>query len=150
MTKYLNKTELDKAITSIATRGKKLDADIQHASLSALKLLADYAGVEWINKLYKALPNGARKSALTTWFLAFGGVVANENKETKADTPFVYSKDKSTDLEAVEKTPWYDIKKQPEPDQVFDIQAALIALIAPDCARHEGREEGRETAQGLV
>ncbi|APU00333.1 hypothetical protein HOR55_gp46 [Ralstonia phage RS-PII-1] len=128
--KFLDKGQLDKAITSIAKRGAQLDKDIQTAALSALKLLADHGGVEWINKLYLAMPNGSRRSSLAQWFIAFGACVANTDDATKRERPFVYAKDKTTDLEGAAAVQWYDMKKEPEPDEVFDIQKALASILA--------------------
>lgn len=129
-TKYLDKAQLDKAISSIAKRGKQLDKDIQTAALSALKLLKDHGGVEWINKLYLAMPAGSRKSSLSQWFMCFGACVANTDAGTKAERPFVYAKDKSTDLDAAALVEWHEMKKEPEPDEVFDIHKAVALLIA--------------------
>ena len=127
---------LDLAIKSIKARGAKLDRDIQQAALSAVwhfgvrtndkgELIGD---VGYINRLYLSLGKGARHAALTGWLFSFGGVVANEG-DTKDTTPFIKSKEKVVDIEGGTKTPWYDMKKSPKPDEVVDLLKLTLALI---------------------
>lgn len=120
--------KLNKAIDSIAARAKKLDMDIQVAGLSAIAHLEKTGDIGAVNRLFLALGKGHRKSALTAWLLAFAKVVANAG-EDKKDKPFVYAKDKNTMLEEADASPWFDFKPEPDPDEVFDLQAAVAALI---------------------
>lgn len=131
--------KLNKAIDSIAGRAKKLDADIQVAALSAIAHVEKCGDIGPVNRLFLALGKGHRKSALTEWLLAFGRVVANDG-EDKKDKPFVFAKDKATNLEDGDAHPWYEFKPEPAPDQVFDIQAAVAALIK--------RAEGKNLPEG--
>ena len=120
--------EFNALVASISKRGAKLDADIQLAGLSALQRLAQHGDIGYVNRLYLGLHAGARKSALSAWLLAFGALVAN-TEEGKAEKPFVYSKDKTTDMAEAHANPWFEFKPDPAPDAVFDVQAALIALL---------------------
>lgn len=128
--------KLDLAIKSIATRGKKLDEDIQAAALSAIwhfgvrtngagELIGD---VGFINRLFKALGKGARHVAMTEWLTKFGGVSANTGAD-KADNPFRKDKNKVVDLEGAAKTPWFEMKPSKAPDEVFDYYALLMSAL---------------------
>ena len=128
MSKYLDKTKLDALIKSIATRGAKLDSDIQAAGVSAIAHHAEHGDVTFINRLYLAMPRGARKSAMTSWLLAHAGVVANTDSNKK-ELPFVHTKDKTSNPEAASKDNWFEHKPDADPDQVFDLQAALAAVL---------------------
>lgn len=129
--KLLTKAELPKAIESITKRGRLLDTDIHIAACSAIAIKGEQGDTMFINRLYLALPKGTRAAALTAWLLEFGGVVANDGTQgkPKAEQPFVHTKDKKADLEAGIKSPWYDFKPDPAPDQVFDVMAAVMAII---------------------
>lgn len=72
MTKYMSAAEINKAIASIHTRGKKLDADIQTAGLSILNHANEHGDSTLADKLVLALPKGSRKLALTEWLLEIG------------------------------------------------------------------------------
>lgn len=147
---YMNKDAMDKAIKSIVGRAAKLDKDIQEVALSALHHNEQHQDVVFVNRLYMALGKGHRKSALTEWFLMFGRVVANEDAKTKADKPFLYAKDKVTDLTGAAAKPWYECKKEPLPDEVFDVQKAFTALLKKvDTALKEGKQVTGFTAGQL-
>ena len=130
--KLITETKLiDKAIASIANRGKKLDGDIQVAALSVINHIEKHGDVTLANRLFDALPKGARRLALAEWFLAFGKLAANTDKLTvKAGVHFVYAKDKKTDLAGGEETPWYEMKKEADVATAFDVQAELARLLA--------------------
>lgn len=116
------------ACDSISKRGAKLDADIQHAAMSAAYAVKEHGNVGYVNMLYLALSAGTRKAAMTEWLLQFGGVVANAEKG-KAEMPFKFDREKAVDLAGGAATPWYDCKPDQEPDMVFDVVAALKHII---------------------
>ena len=66
------KAGIIKAIESIQTRGKKLDADIHRAGVSCLDHLNKHHCVELVNQLIHAMPKGSRINALRSWFEEFG------------------------------------------------------------------------------
>lgn len=121
-------TALGKLIDGIKARGAKLDRDIHQAGVSALAHLKDHGDVGYCNRLFLALPKGARKAAMTSWLLAYGSLVAND-KQDKATKPFVFAKDKETRVEAAIADPWFDHKPDPDPNQVFDLQVMLQAVL---------------------
>ncbi len=94
----LNKADCDKAITSIKNRGVKLDQDIHQAACSSIEHLAQHGDVTLCNRLLLAMPKSGRRNALAAWMLNFGRLALNDVKETKADMPMVYAKDKESDV----------------------------------------------------
>jgi hypothetical protein len=123
-------SEINKAIESIAKSGAKLDKLIQDTGVSVLEHFAEHKDTGVVNRLYNALPKGARKTAMASWLLAYAAIVPNTQKESKAEQPFVYARDKSTDALAAAQDMWYSHKPDKAPDQVFDLQKAVRQVIA--------------------
>lgn len=123
-----DKTKFDAACASIAKRGAKLDADIQLLAVSAIAHRAEHKNPHFINKLYTSLSAGVRKSAMTEWMLKYGGVVAN-GEGNKKELPFVVDKEKQVNIAGGKEEPWFLCKPDAAPDEVFDIVAALAAVI---------------------
>lgn len=130
MKKFADLGALNKEIASIKLAGAKLDSRIQDAAVAVLEHFKVNHDNGLVNRLYAALPQGARKSAMSSWLLAHCGVVANQDRATKGDQPFVYDKTKTTDPEAAAADPWYGHKPDKAPDDVFDLQKAVRALLA--------------------
>src|SRR5690606_15368456 len=82
--------KLNKAIDSIASRGKKLDHGSQVAGRSAIAHVEECGDIGPVSRLYHARGKGARKSTLTAWLLAYAKVEANGGADKK-DKPFVYA-----------------------------------------------------------
>lgn len=125
---YIDKTELPKKITAWGNAGAKWAKDGQTLALSCLKQLADHGDVGFVTRLYLAMPKGTKSSAMASWLLTHGALVANTEKDKK-DKPFKFSREKTTDMEAAAADPWYDHKPEPDADKVLDLQAAIQALI---------------------
>lgn len=123
-----NAAETDKLITSIARAGKKLDADIQRAALGALAQVGEHRNTTLVNRLYLSLSAGTRKAALTGWLLQFGSLVANDG-DNKKEQPFKFNADKATNMAGAQAQPWFDFAPDKDPDQVFDVVAALNSLL---------------------
>lgn len=119
---------INQAIDSIARRGKKLDEDIQHVGLSVIQHADTHGDITLINRLYLAMPRGSRRSALTHWLLAFAKVSANTG-EDKKEKPFIFNRMKETDMVGAVEMPWYNCKPDAAPDEVFDLDKALTALL---------------------
>jgi len=127
--KYLDKAALDKLIVSIKGRAATLDKDVHKAAMSALHHLAEHGDIGFANRLQLALGKGQRKTALAKWFITYGKLAVNVDKASMKDQPFVFSKAGVNDLEGGDAQPWYDIKTEPELPEIFDIKAALAALL---------------------
>lgn len=144
-----DKVELNKLIASVTTQGKKLDAVIQLAGVSALAHLKEHGDIGFVNRLYLAMHKGARKSALTSWFLAHGSLVAN-TEQSKNEKPFNYTKDKDTNVEAAYAEMWFAHKPDASPDEVFDIQKAIHAIIKKAQGKQLAHEELLTGLQAMV
>lgn len=120
---------INKAIDSIARRGKKLDADIQHAGLSCLNHNQEHGDVTLLCNLFNAMPKGSRRNALAEWALKFGKVKLNEDKSTAKELPFLFDKEGSTDLSGAAESPWYDCKPEKPLLEEFDFVSQYNALI---------------------
>lgn len=130
MSKFADLSALNKEIAAIKVAGAKLDDRIQNAGVAVLEHFAVNKDTGLVNRLYDALPRGARKTAFVSWLLAHCAVIANADPKTKEAQPFVYAKDKTTNAEAAAADPWYNHKPDPKPDDVFDLQKAVKALLA--------------------
>lgn len=120
--------EFNAACTAIAKAGAKLDAQIQHAALSAIQHLDKHGDIGFVNRLFLSLHAGARKSALTGWLLAYGKCIANGG-DNKKEMPFLFTKEKVTNMAEAAQKPWFTFKVEVTPDMEFDIVAALNAVL---------------------
>lgn len=129
--KFLDKDSIGKAIESITKRGRILDADIHVAACSAVKLREETGDTMWVNRLYTSLPKGTRAAALSSWFLKYGGVIANDGTtgKPKGEQPFLHTKDKAVDLQAGIADPWFDHSPDKKPDEVVDMLAVVMSAI---------------------
>lgn len=127
------------AIASIAKRGAKLDADIQTVGLNILNHVAEHREVSLVLKLYNAMPKGSRRNALADWFQRFGQVTVNTDKASAKERPFLFAKDKTTDVQGAIATAWYECKPEKELADEFNFAAQLAALLKrAESAREHG------------
>jgi hypothetical protein len=130
-------------ITAIGRKAASLDRDIQVAALSAAAAFEKHGNVFYINRLYKVLESqgrGMRHVALTSWFLAFAGVMANKNNQSAKETPFVKDASKVVDLVGGAAMPWHDMKPSPAPAQVLDVLQVALAMLKRITTPKEGVE----------
>lgn len=126
---------IDTSIKSIKTAGAKLDALIQTTACEVLEHFQTHRDTGLVNRLFLALPKGSRGIALADWLLKFVAVKLNTNKETKADQPFVFDKDKVETMMAPENmvkakaTVWTDLKREKPLDEAFDVMAGFKSLL---------------------
>lgn len=162
MSKFMTAAEINKAIASIASRSKKLDADIQTAGLSILNHVQEHGDSTLADKLVLALPKGSRKLALTEWLLAFGKLRilkktnVDDSARIGAGAIFAYDKTKHTDLDSATAKPWYDFKPEPDVRTAFDAQSSVKAVLTKLTKAQAGgllienRAHALEAAQKLV
>lgn len=122
--------ELNKAIASIKVVGAKLDGMIQECGVNVIEHFAEYKDTGVVNRLFFALPKGARATAFTSWLLAHCAVVANTDAKSKADQPFVYSREKVSNPLAAAQDMWFNHKPEKAPDEIFDLQKAVRMILA--------------------
>ena len=106
---------INKAIDSIATRGKKLDRDIQVAALSAMQHHAVHGDVTLINRLVEAMPKGSRVNALRAFIETFGA--CRYDAESKA---FVHAKGGAFRLDDAMQILWNEFKPEPAYQPITD------------------------------
>lgn len=133
-------SEIDKAITSIATRGKKLENDIHKAAVSCLNHADLHGDITLAIKLVQAVPTMARKNALQDWFLNFGKFGYDT-----ANKVLTFDKKKVTMLEDAIAVPFWEFKPEPE-YKPFDMQASIMAVINKAQKAIEKGEEVDEKA----
>ena len=115
---------IQKAITSILIRGKKLDRDIHVAGVSCLQHIEEHGDVTLLNRLVEAMPKGSRVNALREWAECYGKV--KFNNETRC---FDHCKKSSTLLEDAIETSWVEFKPEPQ-YKTMNFQDELNKLIA--------------------
>lgn len=124
----MDKNGIVAAIKSIEGRGAKLDNDIALTGLSVLAHIDVNKEVSLFQKLFNAMPKGARRNALVAWALAHGKIAVNMDKATSKDIPFVYDGAKATKLEEATKQPWFEFRKEAAPREAFSLEATIQQL----------------------
>lgn len=119
--------EIDKQIKAIKATGTKLDGMIQQCGLDVLAHLEAHHDITLLNRLYVALPQGARKSAFAEWALKFGACKPNDGANKK-EAPFLNDR-RATDLVGAATTPWFTFKPEPTVDNMFDLRGKLQAMM---------------------
>ena len=112
---------IEKAIASIANRGKKLDLDIHQAACSTLAHAIECGDVTLAAKLVAAMPKSGRAKALMAWYVAHGPFAVEKGN-------LVYLKGES-DLAKAIATPFWEFLPEPSPVQ-FDLAETLAKVLA--------------------
>lgn len=121
--------QLNKQFAFIAKAGAKLDAFIQETTIDTLVHFIGHRDARMVDRLYLSLSKGARHAAMGEYILAFFAVVPNTDPATKKERPFLNASDKVNKLDEATAKNWYDFKPSPTVDQLFDVQAAVRALL---------------------
>lgn len=121
--------QLNKQFAFITRAGAKLDAFIQETAIDTLEHYDEHKDVRMVDRLYLSLPKGARHAAMGEYILKHFAVIANTDPITKKERPFLNAPDKVNDIEGAKADKWYDCKPSQTPDQLFDLQAAVRALL---------------------
>lgn len=119
---------LCKAIDAWGKRGKQWVKDGQTLAMKCLALHETSGDTGPINRLFLAMPKGTKSAAMAEWLMTFGGVNANEGGDKKTK-PFLHDKSKATDMTGGAQKPWYTFQPEKEPDQIFDVIAAVKKII---------------------
>jgi hypothetical protein len=138
--------DLNSAIDKFAKTGKAWADQGHKLAVACVEHLEAHKDTGPVNRLYLAMPAGSKSTALVSWFLAYAAVVANVDKDTKGEKPFVFAKDKKNNVAGGRADPWYNHKPEPAPDMVFDVQKALAAILqkAKKMAEKGGTVTGSE------
>lgn len=121
--------QINKQCAFITKAGAKLDAFIQETALDVQQHFIEHKDVRMVNRLFTCLPKGTRHVAMGEYILAYFAVVPNTDMSSKKEQPFVNAPDKVNDVEGATKMQWFNFKPSPAVDQMFDLQAAVRALL---------------------
>lgn len=136
----LDAAGIDKAITSIAKTGAKLDALIQQTAVSALAHLDQHGDITLVNRLQVSMPKGTRSNALTAFLLACGKIKVRQMpagaskaaKEALKASPFEFDREGKTDIEKALANPWFEFKKPKDISAEFgvkELSAGILRLV---------------------
>lgn len=136
----LDAAGIDKAITSIAKAGAKLDALIQQTAVSALAHLDQHGDITLVNRLQVSMPKGSRSNALTAFLLACGKIkvravpagASKAAKEALKASPFEFDREGKTDIEKALANPWFEFKKPKDISVEFgaaQLKADILKLV---------------------
>lgn len=126
--------DISKAITSIQSRGVKLDASIHVTGCSVLAHASEHGDTTLADKLVLAMPKGARKLALVEWMLAFGQLAKLDPKADKdaiqSGRLFKLDRTRKLDMPGAMDTAWTEFKPEAAVLTAFDVQAAVASVMA--------------------
>lgn len=143
--------------TAIAALGRKyanFDQQVQELGLAAMFHTAANSEASLLDKLFNALPKGARKLAFVEWVLANAPVrtLSASNKSDKgmvqAGCTFRFDAEKVLDLESASATMWTAFKPEAHVSTAYDIQHAAKSMFKrAQSAVQEGKAlKGTEVA----
>lgn len=128
--------KLNTAIKSIATRGKKLDADIHLCAVSCLYHAQEHGDVTLLTRLVDAMPKSGRRKALIHWACEHGKLAYKEKEQAfNLDK----GKSKSWKLAAAEATPFWEFTVEKAPSDVT--LEGLVKMVHNKIVK--GKEDGR-------
>lgn len=154
--------DIQKAIASIAKRGKQLDMDIHVAGVSCLRHASECGDTTVLDSLVNAMPKGSRKQAFCEWALAFGQVrmldrsVKKDAEAIKQGRMFALDRERTYDEEGAIARSWTEFKPEPDLLTTFDLGGAVAALTkkyqkaANNGATIEGREEAIKYMEAML
>lgn len=123
---------LNKMITSIATRGKALQADIHTAGVSALYHAIEHKSTAFAMALIEAVPSATRKGALKKWLFHFGCFLIKEDNKTwgiDSDRANMLHAEIDRALAAAAAVPFWEFSADVEDETFIDGMGAVTALI---------------------
>lgn len=112
--------QINKQIAFIAKAGARLDAYIQETAEAVCVHFGMHNDTGLVNRLFLALPRGARKAAMQAWLEKYLAVVPNTNNATAKEQPFVYDREGETNPVECCNEKWFDMKPEKPVNAVFD------------------------------
>lgn len=121
--------EMKKDHKNWGTRGTKWIKDGQTYALEVLGHVDKHGDSTVADSLVANMPKGTKRNGMIEFMLAFGKLIVHPGADPKQGKFFAYAKDKSTDLAAAAKTPWFEFQPDAPVVEVFDAQAATISAL---------------------
>lgn len=115
-------------ISRIKTNGSKLDSLIQEAALGCIAQAEQHGNVIPANRLWLAMPAGARRNALGVYLCTYGKMRVNTGKD-KDENRFRLNKQGSTNLEEAQAVMWHSMTKEKKLEKEFDLTKRLLAVL---------------------
>ena len=124
---------ITRKITSIRTRGRKLDADIHTTALSCVYHAEQHGDVTLAERLMDSMPNGSRVKSLAVWLEDFFPMSVKKDKES-GNWKVSLKKDRSAEdyqYEKAEADPFWQhsVERDPRPLTVEQVLAAAITRL---------------------
>jgi hypothetical protein len=128
-------------ITEIGKTGKKLDKDIQQASVSIIAHVEECGNITLANRLVTNMPKGSRVNAVIS-HMTLNGKMKFDDKSGK----IVYNKNKKTDLQNAQDKPWWTEKPEaPFTPANYDLATYFQKQL--DKNNEDAKREGLTTDQ---
>lgn len=124
-----SKADMEKAIASIQNRGLKLTQDIHLCAVSVLAHLAAHGDTTLVNRLLLAMPKSTRSKALRDWFLRFGKLTLNTDKESAKTMPLIYNKEGANDVKGAEAMPFWELTALESDKPLWSADVFLSSVV---------------------
>lgn len=129
--RFVTKKDIDWATGRVKEMGEMWQQAVQEVQISVLNHIEQHGDISLFVNLFNALPKGARRNALAEHAVKYGKLDINLSEDPKARKakPFLYNRDKATDLKGATDEPWFEMSPEKPVDQAFDFKAQLLALL---------------------
>ena len=129
--RFTSKKDIDWATGKVKDMGDAWQAAVQEVQLCVLNHIDQHGDISLFVNLFNALPKGARRNALAEHASKYGKVDINlhEDPKVRKAKPFLYNRDKVTNLRGANDEPWFEMSPEKPVDQAFDFKAQLLALL---------------------
>lgn len=130
------KSAILKRISSIRTRGARIDRDIHETGVDCMIHARDHGDVTLMTKLAEAMPKSSRRKALVAWVIAHAPLKYNQNEEK-----FTLNKKRAKEegawlVEEAATVPFWDFTQEKAPVQ-YDLDKAINSFIRGLVKAHE-------------
>lgn len=141
----LSSADIEKRITSIRSRSRKMDMDIHTTAVQCLAHAEKHGDVTLCGRLIGAMGHASRRQDLIAWFAYFGPVAINAKTFKPTQRKATHEQYRKYDVAGAEETPfWVLIQDKPPAPLAFSdiVGRTWAALKAAETAQGEGRFVG--------
>lgn len=130
------KSAILKRISSIRTRGARIDRDIHETGVDCMIHARDHGDVSLMTKLAEAMPKSSRRKALVAWVIAHAPLKYNQNEEKFNLNKKRAKEEGAWQVEEAAAVPFWDYTVEPNPVQ-YDLDKAINSLVRGLAKAHE-------------
>ena len=137
--KVMQQTELAKLIGEIGRSSVLLVGQIQVAAVACVAQSIVHRNATPAQQLFDAVGSSQRRDSLVSYFEAFGNLAWVKDEKTKKGSIAFFDVAKMCDKPALvwdevteqkcTETLWHQVKREPTPKSVFDVEAEVDALL---------------------